>query len=65
MTGYPYADLNNGWIIQKTDSLWDKSAAIEWVENNQRVRLEHFATLTKLHSHDEHAPLSDRQYEVT
>ncbi|KAG2174157.1 hypothetical protein INT43_004177 [Umbelopsis isabellina] len=65
VTGYPYADLNNGWIIQKIDSLWDKSAPIEWVENNQRVRLEHFATLKKLHSHDEHAPLSERQFEVT
>ncbi|KAH8554047.1 Dolichyl-phosphate-mannose-protein mannosyltransferase-domain-containing protein [Umbelopsis sp. PMI_123] len=65
VTAYPYQDLNNGWIFQKIDSLWNGTQSTEWVEDKQKVRLEHFSTLRKLHSHDKHAPISQDLSEVT
>ncbi|KAI9288981.1 hypothetical protein BC943DRAFT_260833, partial [Umbelopsis sp. AD052] len=65
VTAYPFQDLNNGWVLQKPDSLWNSSQPIEWVEDKQKIRLEHFATLKKLHSHEKHAPISQDLFEVT
>jgi dolichyl-phosphate-mannose--protein O-mannosyl transferase len=65
VTAYPFQDLNNGWVLQKTDSLWNSSQSIDWVGNKQKIRLEHFATLKKLHSHEKHAPISQNLFEVT
>lgn len=65
VTAYPFQDLNNGWLFQKPDSLWNGSQSIEWVKDKEKVRLEHFSTLRKLHSHDMHAPLSQEAFEVT
>ncbi|KAI8575330.1 hypothetical protein K450DRAFT_194308 [Umbelopsis ramanniana AG] len=65
VTAYPFQDLNNGWVLQKADSLWNASQPINWVENKQKIRLEHFSTLKKLHSHEKHAPISHKLFEVT
>lgn len=55
MTLYPYIDINNIWTVHKINKLWNSSDPIEFVKNKDQIRLEHFASTRKLHSHD-HRP---------
>ncbi|KAI9323158.1 Dolichyl-phosphate-mannose-protein mannosyltransferase-domain-containing protein [Dichotomocladium elegans] len=77
VTLYPYRDDNNWWIIRKMNSTLDGKnddgragtlgkdgeTWIDYVRHGDTIRLEHVATSPrKLHSHDEHAPLTDVEY---
>ncbi|CAO3693565.1 unnamed protein product [Rhizopus microsporus] len=52
VTLYPYVDLNNIWTVHKKKSLYNSSQPLELVHNGDQIRLEHFASTRKLHSHD-------------
>ncbi|ORY96126.1 hypothetical protein BCR43DRAFT_547064 [Syncephalastrum racemosum] len=67
VTLYPYADLNNVWIIHKAGQQWNSSQPIEYVKNNDAVMFEHYATTRRLHSHDHRPPMSNKKehHEVT
>lgn len=67
MTLYPYVDLNNIWTIHKATVLYNTSQPLEYVRNGDHIRLEHFSSSRKLHSHDERPQLTNRKehHEVT
>jgi dolichyl-phosphate-mannose--protein O-mannosyl transferase len=60
---YPHIDLNNIWTIYKHGEIWNSSLPVEFVRNHDTVRLEHFASTRKLHSHDIPAPVSAQKKE--
>jgi dolichyl-phosphate-mannose--protein O-mannosyl transferase len=60
---YPHIDLNNIWTIHKHGEIWNSSQPVEFVRNHDTVRLEHFASTRKLHSHDIPAPVSAQKKE--
>ncbi|KAG2222094.1 hypothetical protein INT45_007980, partial [Circinella minor] len=64
---YPYEDMNNIWVIHKASERWNATQPLEYVKNNDRVVLEHYSTLRKLHSHDHKPPSSNKkeQFEVS
>lgn len=61
MTLYPYVDLNNIWTVHKNVLIWNESHPIEFVRNGDQIRLEHFASNRKLHSHDIRPQLTGKQ----
>ncbi|KAG1641980.1 hypothetical protein G6F44_005295 [Rhizopus delemar] len=67
VTLYPYVDLNNIWTIHKATVLYNTSQPLEYVRNGDHIRLEHFSSSRKLHSHDERPQLTNRKehHEVT
>ncbi|KAI7867434.1 hypothetical protein BDF14DRAFT_688193 [Spinellus fusiger] len=60
VTVYPYEDINNIWVIQKAQTRWNSSQPLEPVKTNDPIRLEHYASGRKLHSHDHRPPVSSR-----
>ncbi|KAL0075880.1 glycosyltransferase family 39 protein [Phycomyces blakesleeanus] len=64
---YPFTDINNIWIIQKGTELWNSSQPFETVKTNDHIRLEHFVSKRKLHSHNHRPPMSSKKehHEVT
>ncbi|KAF7726244.1 hypothetical protein EC973_008954 [Apophysomyces ossiformis] len=64
---YPYEDFNNVWIVQKPLDLWNGSEPVELVRNNDQIRLEHYPSTRRLHSHDHRPPMSNKpeHHEVT
>ncbi|ORZ08108.1 hypothetical protein BCR42DRAFT_495571 [Absidia repens] len=68
VTVYPYEDINNIWVIQKVDkTTYSKTDAPDYLYNNNAFKLEHYASMRKLHSHDQSAPIHTGEgfYEVT
>ncbi|WPK23420.1 hypothetical protein PUMCH_000660 [Australozyma saopauloensis] len=65
ITLYPHLDANNDWIVEPYNfSIPDHFVPIT---HDTKIRLRHVGTDRRLHSHDEKAPVSDRdwQKEVT
>ncbi|KAI9489426.1 hypothetical protein BDB00DRAFT_791129 [Zychaea mexicana] len=58
---YPFEDMNNIWVIHKADNRWNASQPVEYVRNNDRIMLEHYSTVRKLHSHDHRPPVSNKK----
>ncbi|GAA5803485.1 hypothetical protein HPULCUR_008967 [Helicostylum pulchrum] len=58
---YPHVDINNIWTVYKTNELWNASQPIQFVKNNEMIRLEHFASSRKLHSHDHRPQLNSKK----
>ncbi|CAJ0841330.1 938_t:CDS:10 [Entrophospora sp. SA101] len=67
VTCYHYKDVNNDWIVNKPrDNLTiNNETEIEFVKNNDVVRLLHVNTGRNLHSHPVNAPITKSQYEVS
>ncbi|KAI8993132.1 Dolichyl-phosphate-mannose-protein mannosyltransferase-domain-containing protein [Pilobolus umbonatus] len=61
VTLYPYVDLNNLWVVHKVDEVWNASQPVEYVQNNAKIRLEHFSSSRKLHSHDRRPQMTSRK----
>jgi len=72
ITSYAHKDDNNKFLIKKWNEDpplpftkdWD-DAEIEFVKHGDLVRLEHILTRRNVHSHQEPAPLSKKQFQVT
>ncbi|RUS19622.1 Dolichyl-phosphate-mannose-protein mannosyltransferase-domain-containing protein [Endogone sp. FLAS-F59071] len=62
ITLYPHKDDNNWWIIKKQYQSSHNDTALEWVRENDVVRLEHVTTEKRLHSHDVRPSLTDLEY---
>ena len=71
VTGYAHKDENNKFLIKKwnedpplfyTDD-WNKMD-VEFVKQGDLVRLEHIMTRRNIHSHQQPAPLSKKQFQV-
>lgn len=60
ITLYPHKDENNWWRITKQYS--NATSEIEWVNDGDVVRLEHFSTNKRLHAHDVRPPMTDVEY---
>jgi dolichyl-phosphate-mannose-protein mannosyltransferase len=58
---YPFVDINNIWTVQKKGEIWNSSQPVEFVRNGDQIRLEHFASTRKLHSHDHRPQLTNRK----
>lgn len=61
VTLYPHVDLGNIWTVHKADQMWNSSQPIEFVKNKDTIRLEHYASTRKLHSHDHRPQISARK----
>ncbi|KAI8066306.1 Dolichyl-phosphate-mannose-protein mannosyltransferase-domain-containing protein [Gilbertella persicaria] len=61
VTLYPYVDLNNIWTVHKTNELWNGTQPFELIHNKDQIRLEHFASTRKLHSHDVRPQLTNKK----
>ncbi|KAI9020047.1 hypothetical protein CLU79DRAFT_888466 [Phycomyces nitens] len=64
---YPFTDANNIWTIQKGTEIWNSSQPLETVKTNDHIRLEHYISKRKLHSHNHRPPMSSKKehHEVT
>src|SRR5437763_1983309 len=68
VTCYHYKDSNNDWIVKKPrkeEASSNNETEIEFVKNNDIVRLVHLSTNRNLHSHVVDAPVTKSQYEVS
>ncbi|XP_058980283.1 protein O-mannosyl-transferase 2 isoform X1 [Musca domestica] len=63
VTSYTHKDENNVWIIKPHDKEFTKD--VVFLKHGDLVRLEHLQTRRNLHSHDEPAPISKTQMQVT
>ncbi|KAG2193755.1 hypothetical protein INT47_005036, partial [Mucor saturninus] len=61
VTLYPHVDLGNVWTVHKANQIWNASLPIEFVNNKDSIRLEHYPSTRKLHSHDHRPQLSARK----
>jgi dolichyl-phosphate-mannose--protein O-mannosyl transferase len=61
ITLYPHIDINNIWTVHKKNQIWNSSHPLEFVHNLDHIRLEHFASTRKLHSHDHRPQLTNRK----
>lgn len=61
VTLYPHIDLGNIWTVQKANQIWNSSLPVEFVKNKDTIRLEHYASSRRLHSHDHRPQLSARK----
>ena len=72
VTAYAHKDENNKFLIKKWNEdppqvfseEWEK-AETEFVKHGDLVRLEHIMTKRNLHSHQQPAPISKKQYQIT
>lgn len=61
ITLYPHLDSNNDWLIEPyNDTIPDHFVALE---NGMKIRLKHVSSGRRLHSHDEKAPVSERDWQ--
>lgn len=65
VTGYPYNDTNNHWIILPAHDFPDKDRTQRAVHNNDPIRLLHVGTDTVLLSHDVASPYFPTNQEFT
>lgn len=68
VTGYGHRDLNNIWVVENvssSDGLHQTPFSV--LQDRSLVRIRHFQTLRRLHTHPQKAPVSDNdyQFEVT
>ncbi|KAI8637207.1 Dolichyl-phosphate-mannose-protein mannosyltransferase-domain-containing protein [Parasitella parasitica] len=61
VTLYPHVDINNIWTVHKNNQIWNSSQPIEFVRNQDQIRLEHFASTRKLHSHDHRPQMTNKK----
>ncbi|CEP12652.1 hypothetical protein [Parasitella parasitica] len=61
VTLYPHVDINNIWTVHKNNQIWNSSQPIEFVRNLDQIRLEHFASTRKLHSHDHRPQMTNKK----
>lgn len=61
VTVYPHIDINNIWTVHKVTEMWNASQPIQFVRNKDQIRLEHFASSRKLHSHDHRPQLTNKK----
>ncbi|KAI8390106.1 hypothetical protein BD560DRAFT_1232 [Blakeslea trispora] len=61
VTLYPYVDLNNIWTVHKAGEIWNASQPLQKVHNRDMIRLEHFSSTRRLHSHDVRPQISNRK----
>ena len=72
VTAYAHKDENNKFLIKKWNEdfpllyseEWNK-ADIELIKHGDLIRLEHIMTRRNIHSHQQPAPLSKKQFQVT
>ena len=72
MTAYGHKDENNKFLVKKWNveppafysEEWSKNE-VEVVKHGDLIRLEHIMTKRNIHSHQEHAPISKKQFQVT
>ncbi|RLV87608.1 Dolichyl-phosphate-mannose--protein mannosyltransferase 1 [Meyerozyma sp. JA9] len=61
ITLYPHLDSNNDWIIEPyNDTIPDHFVSLT---DGMKIRLKHANTGRRLHSHDEKAPVSERDWQ--
>lgn len=65
VTGYPFNDTNNHWVIMPADPFKDGEKPGVPVKNNQLVKLKHVVTNTILLSHDVASPWYPTNQEFT
>ncbi|XP_073812438.1 protein O-mannosyl-transferase 2 isoform X2 [Musca autumnalis] len=63
VTSYTHKDENNAWIIKPHDEEFTEK--LKLLKHGDLIRLEHVQTRRNLHSHDEPAPISKTQMQVT
>ncbi|KAK4514369.1 uncharacterized protein ATC70_001962 [Mucor velutinosus] len=61
VTLYPHIDINNIWTVHKNTQIWNSSQPVEFVRNLDQIRLEHFASTRKLHSHDHRPQMTNKK----
>ena len=72
VTSYAHKDDNNKFLVKKWNEdppfpftpEWN-DGEVEFVKHGDLVRLEHIITRRNIHSHQEPAPISKKQYQVT
>lgn len=69
VTGYGYRDLNNIWLVENISATEENihTKPFSVVTDGSLVRLRHFQSLRRLHTHHHRAPITDNdwQFEVT
>ncbi|KAL0074666.1 Dolichyl-phosphate-mannose-protein mannosyltransferase-domain-containing protein [Phycomyces blakesleeanus] len=60
VTLYPHRDNNNWWTIHKSTT--NETVGIEYVKDNDIIRLIHRDTGKRLHSHEHRPPMTDLDY---
>ncbi|KAI9028231.1 Dolichyl-phosphate-mannose-protein mannosyltransferase-domain-containing protein [Phycomyces nitens] len=60
VTLYPHRDDNNWWTIHKSTT--NETVGIEYVKDNDIIRLIHRDTGKRLHSHEHRPPMTDLDY---
>lgn len=61
ITLYPHLDSNNNWLIEPyNDTIPEEFVPLT---NGMKIRLKHVNTGRRLHSHDEKAPVSERDWQ--
>ncbi|KAF0991935.1 hypothetical protein HZS_4381, partial [Henneguya salminicola] len=66
VTGYPYPDQNNLWLIKNLNTPNDVDPnMVEYISDGDMILLTHIATLRNLHSHNEKAPISIKMSQVS
>lgn len=63
ITLYPHLDSNNNWIIEHYDNTTYPTDKYIPLTNNMKIRLRHQISGRRLHSHDEKAPVSERDWQ--
>lgn len=63
VTGFQFPDINNYWFIEKEFQKTSVESPFEQIQDGDIIRLRHFQTLRRLHSHDFRPPLSDKDYQ--
>lgn len=65
VTGYGYRDLNNIWFVENVSSsaLNPHSHPFSVISNGAYLKLRHFQSLRRLHTHNYRAPVTDNDYQ--
>lgn len=61
VTLYAHVDNNNQWVINKADT--DDVRSLEYVRHGDIVRLTHFVSKRRLHTHDVRPMTNDQKYQ--
>ena len=73
VTSYAHKDDNNKFLVKKWNEEppfpytkeWREISNVEYVKHGDLVRLEHVVSRRNIHTHQEPAPVSKKQYQVT
>lgn len=63
ITLYPHLDDNNNWFIEPYQNTTVYNETFVPLTNGMKIRLKHINTGRRLHSHDEKAPVSERDWQ--